>query len=108
MHYVKNVAVRLGVVIANAVNLLNPELIVLYGFMLELGDYFLNQLQIAIHENTLSVAGDIEIRISDSMENILPLGAVAEICSSFLRSDDYKWIYQLEPSDLEEWSLINN
>ena len=108
MHYVKNVAVRLGVVIANAVNLLNPELIVLYGFMLELGDYFLNQLQIAIHENTLSVAGDIEIRISDSMETILPLGAVAEICSSFLRSDDYKWIYQLEPSDLEEWSLINN
>lgn len=108
MHYVKSVAVRLGVVIANAVNLLNPELIVLYGFMLELGDYFLNQLQIAIHENTLSVAGDIEIRISDSMETILPLGAVAEICSSFLRSDDYKWIYQLEPSDLEEWSLINN
>lgn len=108
MHYVKNVASRLGVVIANAVNLLNPELIVLYGFMLDLGDYFLKQLEIAIHENTLSVVGDIEIRISDSLETILPLGAVAEICSSFLRCDDYKWIYQLQPSDLEEWSLINN
>ncbi len=108
MYYVKEVATRLGVVIANAANLLNPELIVLHGFMLELGDYFLNQLKISIRENMLTVSGDCEIRISDSLETILPLGAVAEICASYLRSDDYKWIYQLQPSDLEEWSMIQN
>jgi len=108
MYYVKEIAMRLGLLIANAVNLLNPELIVLYGFLLELGDYFYRQLEIAIRENTLSVSGDLDIRISDSLETILPLGAVAEICSSYLRSDDYKWVYQLQPSDLEEWTLIQN
>lgn len=108
MFHVKNVASRLGVVIANAVNLLNPELIVLYGFMLELGDYFLQQLENSIRENVLSIAGDIEIRTSVSLETLLPLGAVAEICSSYLKSDDYKWVYQLQPSDLEEHTLIQN
>ncbi len=106
MYHVKNIAARLGVLIANTVNLLNPELVVLYGFMLELGDYFLNQLETSIRENVLSIVEDFEIRISDSLETILPLGAVAEIYTSYLRSDDYKWVYQLQPSDLEEWSLI--
>ncbi len=39
MHYVKDIATRMGLVIANAVNMLNPELIVLYGFKLQLGDF---------------------------------------------------------------------
>ena len=99
---VKEVSTRLGVVIANAINLLNPELIVLNGFMLQLGDYFLNQLETAIRENVLSVAGDFEIRISESLATILPLGAVAEICNSYLRSDDFKWIYQLQRNGDEQ------
>ena len=81
---------------------LNPELIVLNGFMLQLGDYFLNQLETAIRENVLSVAGDFEIRISESLATILPLGAVAEICNSYLRSDDFKWIYQLQRNGDEQ------
>ena len=96
MHYVKNVATRLGVTIANAVNLLNPELIVLYGFMLELGDYFLSQLETSIRENVLSLAGDFDIRFSDSLETLLPLGAVAEIFASYLHSESYKWVYDID------------
>ena len=45
---------------------------------------------------------------SDSLENILPLGAVAEICSSYLHSHDFKWVYELQPSDLEERTIIQN
>ena len=104
MHYVKAIAKRLGVAIANAVNLLNPELVVLNGFMLGLGDYFLQQLELAIRENTLCLSGDFELRVSTSLETILPLGAVAEIFASYLRSNDYKWVYQLQPSDLEEYN----
>ena len=96
MYYVKEVTSRLGVVISNFVNLLNPELVVLYGFMLQLGDYFLDQLTASIRENVLSVASDFDIRISDSIDAILPLGAVAEIFSSYLHSDDFKWVYQLQ------------
>ena len=102
MHYVKSISQKLGVAIANAVSLLNPQLVVLYGFMTGLGNYFLQQLEQAIRENTLSVACDFELRTSAHLESNLPLGAVAEIFSSYLRTDDYKWVYQLQPSDLEK------
>jgi len=95
MHYVKEAATRIGVAIANAVNLLNPELVVLYGFMLELGDYFLQNLEISIRENTVLLAGDFRICTTSSMENLLPLGAVAELFTAYLKMDDYKWVYQL-------------
>lgn len=96
MHMVREVARQLGVAIANAVNLLNPELVILHGFMLELGDWFLQQLEQAIRENTLIIASNFSLRISDKMEELLPLGAVAEVFSGYLRSDDYKWVYQIK------------
>lgn len=99
MHCVKEAAIRIGLVIANAVNLLNPELVVLHGFMLELGDYFLQHLEQSLRENVLSIAADFELKISDSMETLLPLGAVAEIFSSYLQSSDYQWVYQLKKSE---------
>lgn len=95
MYCVKEVAEKIGVVIANAVNLLNPELVVLYGFMLELGDYFLNQLTQAIRSNVLAISGNFVIRISTAQADILPLGAVAQVFSEFLNRDDYNWVYKL-------------
>ena len=99
MHYVKETALRIGVAIANAVNLLNPELVVLHGFMLELGPWFLQHLEQSLRENVLSIAADFKLRVSSSMETLLPLGAVAEIFSSYLRSNDYQWVYQLSTPD---------
>ena len=105
LHYVKSISQKLGVAIANAVSLLNPQMVVLYGFMTGLGDYFLQQLELAIRENTISVACDFQLRTSDDLEENLPLGAVAEIFTSYLRVDDYKWVYQLQPSDLEKFNV---
>lgn len=96
MHFVREAAERIGLLIANAVNLLNPELVVLYGFMLKLGDYFLLHLEQSLRENVLIMAADLPLKISDSMETLLPLGAVAEIFSAYLRSDEYQWVYQLK------------
>lgn len=107
MYHVKNVAQQMGMAIANAVTLLNPQMIVLYGFMLELGEYFLQQLETAIRENVLSLASNFEIRVSGTLESIMPLGAVAEIFSNYLKMDDYRWVYQLqntEPNLKEEQS----
>lgn len=101
IHLVKESAKTLGLAIANAVNLLNPELIVLYGFMLELGDCFLSTLESAIRENVISLAEEFEIRLSTSLESILSLGAVAELFSDYLQSDNYKWVYRLRPADTE-------
>lgn len=99
MHFVREAACRIGLVIANAVNLLNPELVVLHGFMLKLGDYFLQHLEQSLRENVLTIAADFQLKVSSTMEALLPLGAVAEIFSSYLRSNDYKWVYQLTNSD---------
>lgn len=106
MHYVKEIAIRLGVAISNVVNLLNPELVVLNGFMLELGDYFLQHLEVSIRENTLSLANDFEIRISDSNKAIYSLGAVAEIFSSYLKQDNYKWVYETQANFMEAGELL--
>lgn len=99
MHYVRQAAQRLGVVIANAVNLLNPELVVLHGFMLALGPYFMNHLEQSLRENVLAISSGFQLKISDSMETLLPLGAVAEVFSAYLRTGDYQWVYQLNSSD---------
>lgn len=106
MYCVKTIAQRLGVAVANAVTLLNPEMVVVSGFMVGLGDYFLQLLETAIRENTLSLSNDFQLRISTVQESSLSMGAVAEIFSSYLCSEDYKWVYHLQPSDLEEYRYI--
>lgn len=105
MHYVKEIAIHLGVAIANAINLLNPEMVVLFGFMLDLGDYFLNQLETSIRENVFTPVSNFEIRTSKSTESIFSQGAAAEIFSSYLKEETHKWIYQLQPSDLDDRAM---
>ncbi len=95
-YYVRRAGRLLGTAISNSVNLLNPKLIVLYGFMLELGDTFLDALQLAMREGTVFSSGDYQVLISTSSESIMPLGAVANIFSSYLQADDYRWVYQLD------------
>lgn len=95
-YYVKKAAKKIGAAIANAVNLLNPRIIVLYGFMLDLGEYFYENLEKAIRENAVFLTADFEIRISTVSESIMPLGAAANMFYSYLRCNDYKWVYRLE------------
>lgn len=107
-YYVGQIAQQLGIAIANAINLLNPELIVLHGMMLELGDYFLDTLTRSIHEHVLSIMDTFEIRTSFSTEALRPLGAVAEVFSSYLHGDDYKWVYTLQPGNLDDGNDEDN
>lgn len=93
--YVDRAAAQAGTAIANAVNLLNPELIVLYGYMLELGDYYLDGLREAIRAHTLEISRDYEIRTSPELESKIPLGAAAEAFTRFLHSDEYRWVYSM-------------
>ena len=93
--YVDRAAWQAGTAIANAVNLLNPELIVLYGFMLELGDYYLNKLSEAIHSQTLELSSGCRICTSPALESKIPLGAAAEVFIKYLRSDEFRWIHNM-------------
>jgi len=94
---VKRAAHRIGTAIANSVTLLNPELVVLYGFMLELGSYFLQELTTAIRENVFVLSKNFEIRVSSTLETELPLGAAAEMFAQFLHAEEFAWIYRIDP-----------
>ena len=99
-YYVRQAGQALGTAIANSVDLFNPRLIVLYGFMLELGEHLIRPLEQAIRENTVFSAQNFTVRISNSSERIMPLGAVANIFSSYMQAEDYRWVYQLDPKSL--------
>jgi len=101
-HYVKKSAHNLGIAIANAAMLLNPKLIILYGSMLKLGDYFIQQLKESIHDNTIKKIRDgFQIIISPNLEDKLPMGAISKIFSLYLKMDDFGWVYQMDSEELE-------
>jgi predicted NBD/HSP70 family sugar kinase len=102
LHLVEDCAEQAGIAIANAVNLLNPQLVVLYGFMLELGEHFLRPLEQAIRKHTVPLAEDFRICLSGSLEDLLPWGAVAELFAEFMNRENYRWVYRLTPGDLEQ------
>jgi glucokinase len=93
--YTKEAAHRIGLALANVVNLLNPEMIVLHGYLLLLGKTFIEEMERTIRDNALPVCADFSTAISNSFENPMLLGAVAGIFSSYLHADDYRWVYQL-------------
>ena len=55
----------------------------------------------AIRENTLVLSNQFAIRVSRSLEQILPLGAIGELFSSYLKINEYQWIYDLQASELD-------
>ena len=96
-YYIKQAAEHLGVAIANTITLLNPEMVVLYGQMLSLGNYFLTQLMTAINENQSPKLRISEERIivSPNLQEQLPLGAISELFAGYLKKEDFNWVYQL-------------
>ncbi len=95
MDYVGRAAEQAGCAIANAVNLLNPEIVVLYGFMLELGSYYLDRLQEAIRSRIMELNRTCRICTAPALESKIPIGAAAEMFTRFLRRDKYEWVYSM-------------
>ena len=99
-HYVREAARRAGAAIANAVNILNPEMIVLYGTMTGLGDFYIDEIRSICRRNTLVLLRDYQVAVNTSMEDLLPLGAAAEMFNEYLKAEDQGWIYRL-PKETE-------
>jgi predicted NBD/HSP70 family sugar kinase len=99
---VKRAANRIGIAIANSVTLLNPELVVLYGFMLDLGDVFIQEIKNTIQEHVFMLSKNFEIRISPKLETMLPLGAAAEMFTKYLKASEFAWIYKLDQTESGE------
>ena len=103
-HYVRESARRIGAAIANAVNILNPEMIILFGSLTGLGDFFIKEIKSILRRNTLVLLRGYQVAVNPSMESLLPLGAAAEMFNEFLKTDDFNWVYRLqrEPEADEE------
>ena len=107
-HYVRESARKIGASIANVVNLLNPETIVLFGSLTELGDFFIDEIRSILRRNTFVLLRDYTVTVNRNMEALLPLGAAAEMFNEFLKTEDHSWIYKMqresdeEPEDEEE------
>ena len=95
-HYVRESARRIGAAIANAVNILNPEMIVLFGSMTGLGDFFTEEIKSILRRNTLVLLRGYQVAVNPSLESLLPLGAAAEMFNEFLKTDDFNWVYRLQ------------
>ncbi len=101
-HYIRQAADLLGIAIANAAMLLNPQMIVLYGHMLCLGDYFLSRLKAAVLENLSPSSGITEgaIVVSAHLQEQLALGAISELFATYLKKEDFGWVYRLPQIEL--------
>ena len=96
-YYIKEAATHLGIAISNTAMLLNPSMIVLFGHMLSLGDYFLTHLRSTIHDNLSPKLRISEERIivSPHLQDQLPLGAISQLFADYLKKEDFNWVYQL-------------
>lgn len=101
VHIVEEAAERIGLAVANVINLLDPACVVFYGEMVSLGDVFLNAIKRTAEDHTLFMLGKPEFRISALMENAYPIGAAAMLFTDFLKSDHFKWLSDL-PEMAEE------
>lgn len=91
-HFVSESARLIGLATANAVNILDPECIVFYGEMVELGDVFLDEIKSTIRKRTLPFFNELKYEISPLMANALPIGAASMLFSEFLKSDHFAWL----------------
>ena len=75
----------LGIGIANYINLLDPEMIVLAGGMTKNGSFFLDKLEKAISERKMKFAGgNVKLEISKLGEDAAAMGAATLILKRFI------------------------
>lgn len=88
-YYVNRSAQQIGVAIANAVNLFDPELVVLYGSMLTLGADFVGQVELHIRKNVKMPHRKLKISLSPHLERDLPMGAASEMFNYYFKMEEY-------------------
>jgi predicted NBD/HSP70 family sugar kinase len=88
LNVVLQAANLIGIALANAINILNPELVIFEGLMIELGDCFLNTIIQKVNENALAITNKhLSFKITELKDNAASLGAVTLIFEDFLKTD---------------------
>ena len=88
-------AALIGLALANVINLLNPECVIFYGDMVQLGDVFLEEIQRAADRQTVPFLSRPVYKVSPLMENAPPIGAATLFFHEFLKSENFQWLSEL-------------
>ncbi|MDR4887490.1 ROK family transcriptional regulator [Fredinandcohnia sp. QZ13] len=94
-HLVEKIAIKelgkyLGLGIVNLVNIFNPEMVILYGEINQLGDRLLKEIQYWLDERALAApANRVKIRFSTLGENVHILGAAALVNMESFNKPEY-------------------
>jgi len=77
----------IGIGIANCINLLDPDMIIISGGMVNAGNILLEQLIPVIKERQMKFAGrNVKIKVGELGENATPMGAAAVILSQYINA----------------------
>lgn len=88
INIVKSAARNIGIALANTVNILNPESVIMSGEMVAFGEPFLSTIIESAKEHIIPIQNaDMKFLVSDLMDSALPLGAAALVYSEFMESD---------------------
>ena len=82
----------IGIALANVINLFNPELIILAGYLVEMGDLVLEPIKKTVKERALEVSQkNLRIELSELGDSISALGASALILSENIEVFENIW-----------------
>ena len=88
LNIVEHAASIIGTTMSNVINILNPELIIFSGALIELGEPFLEAIRRQVNRSALSIAtANLEFKISELKDLSAPLGAVTMIFDEFFLKD---------------------
>ena len=94
INVVKNAARSIGFSLANSINILNPEVVIMSGEMLIFGDTITSTIIESAIEHIIPIQNaSIKFLVSDLMDTALPLGAASVVFTEFMQNDLFNGIY---------------
>lgn len=94
INVVKNAARSIGFSLANSINILDPEVVIMSGEMLIFGDTFTSTIIESAIEHIIPIQNtSIKFLVSELMDTALPLGAASVVFSEFMQTDLFNGIY---------------
>jgi glucokinase len=81
----------IGEAIANAINLLNPEIVILTGDLLSFGDYILNPIEGMVRRQALSYnTKDVRIVLAEVGEEAAAIGMAAVVLDKVFHTPELR------------------
>ncbi|MEG1524156.1 MAG: ROK family protein [Clostridia bacterium] len=100
INVIKHAARLIGIALANTINILNPQSVIMSGEMVAFGDEFLSVIIESAKEHIIPIFNmDIEFVVSNLMDSTLLLGAATLVYSEFLQSDSFFDLYSATVDD---------